>query len=276
MTLRFFCSIVSMAIGLVLSMSIKAEVPKILPLGDSITAGWSQPSYRLPLSRSLEQRNCNVDFVGNQVLTSHTPLTPDKFPGLHFPSFSAETHPGYPAGEHWDPAQGDDTDHAGYPGAKVADLLPVTLGEVRSAQPDYVLLHIGTNDVLKAYEVHTEDEYARFSIETVRSLNQIIKTILSGHRDPANIKILLANLIPVDPDDSEQTYMDEFAISNTLRRYIEALAEGQNDPRLILVDVATGFDIEKMTTDGIHPNAIGERHIAKAFFNTLIKLGLCG
>jgi len=152
MTLRFFYPFVSMSIGLVLWSTALADTPRIMPLGDSITAGWNQPSYRLSLARLLEQRDCKVDFVGNQVLTSYTPDKPGKFPGLHFQSFSETTHPGYPPGEHWDPDLGDDTDHAGYPGKKVIDLLQVTMGEVRVAQPDYVLLHIGTNDVIKAFD----------------------------------------------------------------------------------------------------------------------------
>jgi len=275
MTLRFFYSFVSMAIGLVTCSALAADVPRIMPLGDSITAGWSQPSYRLPLARLLESRDCNVDFVGNQALTSHKADDPGRFPGLHFPSFSSESHPGYATDEHWDPGLGDDTDHAGYNGVNVMGLLNLTMGEIRSAQPDFVLLHIGTNDVLKAFDVHTEDDYARFSIARVREINQVVKSIFAGHDDPKNLKVLLANMIPSDPRDQQETEMDEFQISKTLTRYIEALIEGRADPRLIKVDVATGFEPHSMTGDGIHPNAKGEKHIAEAFLKVLLEAGLC-
>lgn len=280
MTLRFFYSFVSMALGLVLlgtasANSPKSEPPKIMPLGDSITAGWNQPSYRLFLARQLEARNCKVDFVGNQVFTSHRSDKPTQFPGLHFPSFSAKTHPGYAPGEHWDPELTDDTDHAGYPGAKAKDLLNVTLGEVRAAQPDYVLLHIGTNDVVKAFDVHTKDDYARFSIEVVRKIDQIVKSVFAGHKNPEKVMILLANMIPSDPRSEKKTYRNEFQLSKTLTRYIEALVEGKSDPRLVKVDVSSGFEPTSMTTDGIHPNARGEKYIASAFLRSLIQVGLC-
>lgn len=264
-----------MFLWLVASKGVLAEIPRLMPLGDSITAGWNQPSYRMALSRALEARGCEVDLVGNQILTSRAAQTPHRFPGFHFPSFSPATHPEYNPEDHWDPESGDDTDHAGYPGATSSELLKMVWAEVRVAQPDYILLHVGTSDVLEALSGRTREEWAEFAIKTVSKINEITMAIYSSHKHPQNARILLANLIPAKPTLRDKEWLNEFQLSKTLSRYITVFVKGKNDPRLTLVDVASGFDVEQMTTDGIHPNLEGEQHIANAFLTALLDSGLC-
>ena len=275
MTLRFLATFVSLCLCLVAQVA-RADLPKIMPLGDSITAGWNQPSYRLPLYRALQAQNCQIDFVGQQTLTSRSAESPGRYPGLHFPTFSARSHPGYAAEEHWHPAMGDDTDHEGYPGLKAAALLRRTWAAIRMAQPDYVLLHIGTNDILDAPDFrHNKADMVKFAISIVGKINEIMAAVFSSHRNPQDVKILLANLIPTDPRKRQKFWIDEPALSRILTRYINVLAENKNDPRIILVDVASNFDHVSMTTDGIHPNAEGEQFLADAWMQALFKAGLC-
>ena len=91
----------------------------ILPLGDSITWGYPDPSttggYRLPLSQLLTNANFRMDFVGTQSSPA---------PGLLYPF-----HEG----------------HSGYRIDQINDGLLTWVNSV--ASPDIILLLIGTNDL---------------------------------------------------------------------------------------------------------------------------------
>ena len=88
---------------------------RIMPLGDSITAGVgsvTRSSYRIDLYRRLVAAGMNVDFVGSQ-------------------------HDG----------QGGDDDHEGHPGWAITRLSTHVDGWLARYRPDVVLLHVGTNDM---------------------------------------------------------------------------------------------------------------------------------
>jgi lysophospholipase L1-like esterase len=90
---------------------------RVLPLGDSITAGDDSTAgtggYRGPLQRMLADHGLATDFVGARVSG--------------------------PAG---------DPEHEGHSGFTIENLADVVrAGAVRNAKPDVILLHIGTNDV---------------------------------------------------------------------------------------------------------------------------------
>ncbi len=92
---------------------------KIMPLGDSITFGWPDPSYggyRNLLWRLLTDDGYDVDFVGSQ--QSGKGVIPDP-------------------------------DNEGHPGWTIAQLKDGidSNGWLETYQPDLILLHIGTNDL---------------------------------------------------------------------------------------------------------------------------------
>ncbi|MFF5778158.1 SGNH/GDSL hydrolase family protein [Streptomyces virginiae] len=89
---------------------------RVMPLGDSITAGLGSTTgagYRLPLwNRIAAQSRYRVDYVGSQ---------------------QAGTVP--------------DPDHEGHRGWQIAQIRAQIDGWLTTAQPRYVLLHIGINDL---------------------------------------------------------------------------------------------------------------------------------
>ncbi|MEO0686179.1 MAG: carbohydrate-binding protein, partial [Cyanobacteria bacterium J06649_11] len=91
---------------------------KIMPLGDSNTEGWGSwdlGAYRDDLWQLFEKDNHNVDFVGPHASGS-----------------------------------GDfDKDNAGWSGWKIGEIDSAVDGWLNDAQPDVVLLMIGTNDILR-------------------------------------------------------------------------------------------------------------------------------
>ena len=122
--------------------------------------------------------------------------------------------------------------------------------------PDVVLLHLGTNDSRRGQNVN----------QTVAELDQIIATILL-HNESATV--LLANVIPWYRDEATQIAVD------TLGDRIEEYAAQLDNPQVHLVDVRSGYSVNLMIDDLVHPNADGDAHIADAFFSVFDDAGLC-
>jgi lysophospholipase L1-like esterase len=105
------------AVLLVFSASLQAaDVTRIMPLGDSITRGYTGSAfhwgYRKPLYDNLTTGGYSFDFVGS--------VTDGNFP---------------------------DPNHEGHDGWRADQILTYIGGWLITYQPDVVLLHIGTNDI---------------------------------------------------------------------------------------------------------------------------------
>src|SRR6185437_236993 len=94
---------------------------KVMPLGDSITDGYTVPGgYRIGLWQRFVSGGYTVDFVGSQ---SNGPAS---------------------LGDH---------DHEGHPGWRIDQIDANVVGWLGTYQPHTVLLHIGTNDILQNDDV---------------------------------------------------------------------------------------------------------------------------
>ncbi len=120
--------------------------------------------------------------------------------------------------------------------------------------PDVVLLHIGSNDMKLGESIDG----------TVAEIDSMINII---HQQKATTTILLANVVPWYGAPQQSV--------NSLGTKIEAYVRQLSDSRIRLVDVRSGYSRDMMITDGIHPNAAGEAHIADAFFSVFDNAGLC-
>lgn len=205
---------------------------RIMPLGDSITeskSGYS--SYRSPLWQLLSQAGCSVDFVGSRRGVSE----------------------GSRDSEEAEPKNRDfDQDHEGhwdYKADEVADRLD---GWARSGNPDIVLLHLGTNDLLRDNEVDS----------TIADLGEVIDIL---QRVNPRVAIFLAQVIPAKP---EPDLVTEF------NGKIPALAAGKHTPLhpVVVVDHFSGFSVNGDTFDGIHPNTAGEVKMADRWMNGLLEV----
>ena len=268
-----------------LLQSAHAADPKIMVVGDSISAGYMQPSYRRALYRSLQAQDCAVDMVGDQKLTSYGFNRPAENPGIDYPSL-AGFNPPYPAGATWskdNPA--DDTDHQAFGGIR-ADQIAAGTGDnvkpigdyIDAEQPDYVLLHAGTNDLgiaLDVGEVFTEEDIPEWATKTTNDIFNIIRAIFDSHDNAPGVRIIVGNFIPRKGETVQQFVDLEVAMNIAYREELTQRIDDFDDPRVKLADVATGFDSDAMTTDGVHPNAVGEQHLAGAFEFALAELGLC-
>ena len=135
------------------------EQPKILTMGDSITAGEhpvepSPGAYRLQLKNNFVADDLSIDFIGSQ-----TNETSDL----------------------------NDAEHEGHPGWTIDELTElVEDGLLTDYQPDIVLLMAGTNDIL-----HSDD--ASTVIADIDRLIDILQDELT------DVPIFVSSLAPIDP-----------------------------------------------------------------------------
>lgn len=94
---------------------------RIMPLGDSITDGFTVPGgYRPELYRLLTGGGRAVDFVGSMT---------------------------------GGPRDLADRDHEGHPGRRIDEIDTQVTAWVTESRPRIVLLHLGTNDVVQDYDL---------------------------------------------------------------------------------------------------------------------------
>ncbi|MFK7889994.1 MAG: Ig-like domain-containing protein [Granulosicoccus sp.] len=259
---------------LIFAVSTAFAQQAIMATGDSITAGQLRPSYRQPLLDDLSALGCTVDMVGDQTLNSFDYEAPAGTTGSHFPGFT--------------PALGYDTSHQAFGRLQAEQLLNGATSSqytiqpiaqyVQAEQPDFVLLHIGTNDLNGAISsgIRTAQQINNWANETAAEVDQLIDSMFASHSNPANLRILLANFIPYEGPFTLQAQINAaIQASAVYTSKLETLVESRSDSRVLIVDVATGFDVASMTDDKVHPNEIGEQHMAGAFLPVLFGAGLC-
>jgi len=214
------------------AQQIPRELTKILALGDSITEGFSPDggieSYRFPMTYTLDAAgSCNYEMVGRRMANV--------------------------------PATGFSSPHEGYSGHGVEHFLgpletnPGIEAIINNANPDVVLIHLGSNDMNRSQTVTS----------TIGELDQLFRRIWNINPD---ITIYVANVIPWfgssnNPIISESIFTLGVAIRN--------LVTNVGSDRLQFVNVRAGFLESYMSSDGIHPNSDGDSHIAQRFLSAI-------
>ncbi|MFK8185844.1 MAG: PA14 domain-containing protein [Phormidesmis sp.] len=202
------------------------DTVRILPLGDSITrAGGEYDSYRRPLWQQLIANGYNkVDFVGSQ--------------GQIGPNAKTDF----------------DDDNEAYGGFR-ADQIAANIGSwATSAQPDIVLLHLGSNDMIQGQSVDSTIDDIIDIIDTLRTINP-------------NVAVLLAQITPsVDSRGGQQIE----ALGNAIPSIVNARNTAESP--IILVDQRTGFSATDDTYDGLHPDQGGEIKMANRWYDALTAL----
>ncbi len=115
------------------------------------------------------------------------------------------------------------------------------VGALSTANPDIVMMHFGTNDVWS--NKPTADILAAFTtlVNQMRANN-------------ANMKILVAQIIPVAPSDGSCPACPQRTIdlNNAIPGWAAGLTTTQSP--ITVVDQWTGWDPAADTGDGVHPN----------------------
>ena len=203
---------------------------KIMPLGDSITAG--PGCWRAILWHQLQTTGyTNIDFVGS---------VPDG--GCNY---------GYTY-------DGDNEGHGGFSATGIADQnqLPPWLA---AANPDIVLMHLGTNDMWGG------------TIPTSSVLAAYTKLVGQMRANNPNMKILVAQIIPMNPPSCATCAGSVVALDNAIPGWAAGLTTAQSP--IIVVDQWTGFDDATDTVgDGVHPNDAGFAKMAARWYPPLAQV----
>ncbi|MBE3560842.1 MAG: SGNH hydrolase [Ktedonobacteraceae bacterium] len=202
-----------------------ATVPvRILPLGDSLTAGVTggdpagyHGGYRLRLWEDCKAAGWNIHFVGS-------------------------TDSG--------PANLPDRAHEGHPGWRTDQISSRVVGWLKRYQPQIILLHIGTNDLIQGYSA---------SVASARLnglVNQITTTLPSA-------TLIVAQIIPIDTAKLRPEVIQYNRFIPTL---VQRLAEQGKHIRY--VDMYDAVPVNDLV-DHIHPNADGYYRMAQVWFQAL-------
>lgn len=207
----------------------------IMPVGDSITQGGQGfASYRYPLYFDLLTDGYDVEFVGTRDFT-YLSSPPN---ALDYPAYATTF----------------DRDHEAYWGWRTDELETVVQAAAAAHLPDIVLIHLGTNDI------------GQNGAAGVTGADTNLRDIISLMRlEVPNATFLLARVIPIGPGSG---YGANAGQVPALHAVIDAVALAMDTPAspVMVVDPHTGFDLlTMMQGDALHPNVLGEQHIADAW-----------
>ena len=234
-----FCSLKQWSIAVLVTCAlttVQADTVRIMPLGDSITAGIGpflgnintnyRSGYRGYLWQLLKDTNYDIDFVGSQ-------------------SDGASIVPAF------------DTDHEGYIGYTTDDIAAIVYEKLKLNAPDIILLHIGTNDISPYRFVLPST-----SVAGVESILEAIDTYESEYHHP--VHVVLSSIIKVITFDQ--------SLGITYNENLKELVE----MRISNGDKITFIDMEKDVglmfcdyADFLHPNIFGYQKMAHIWFDAL-------
>ena len=208
---------------------------RIMPVGDSITQGGQGfSSYRYPLYFDLLADGFDIDFVGPR----------DFLNGSDIPD--ATTYPDY--------LTTFDRDHLAFWGQRTDEVGLVVRAAARDFQPEIVLIHLGTNDI--------GENGAAGVVAAEGNLRDIIADI---RLEAPQASFLLARVIPIGLGSIYGSNADQVGPLNAA---IDAVAAAMDTPEspVSIVDPHAGFSLTTMMQDDeLHPNELGEQHLANVW-----------
>jgi lysophospholipase L1-like esterase len=188
----------------------------VMPLGDSITDGLNNTGgYRSDLFQAFTVDGRYVDFVGSQVSG---------------------------------PAQLRDQDHEGHPGWRIDQLDAAVTGWMTTYQPDVVLLHIGTNDVIQNWALSQAPD----------RLSTLVDDITAA--DP-RAEVDVATIVPfADPGQDAAARAYNAAIPGIVA------AKAGAGRHVDLVDMHAAIGTTDLSPDGVHPSSGGYSKLAARWY----------
>ncbi len=238
---------VSVVIGLLAPTVARADsinLGNIMPLGDSITAGYTPQGgvpggYRQELFNNLVTAGYSFRFVGSQTTYPSSTLT--------------ESIP-------------DQSHHEGHNAYTIQQIIDGMKNNPSwmNVNPDIILLHIGANDILNPNAATAPDR-----------LDALLDVILAKMKPDAQIivaKIMGGSIVS---NDSRAMAYDSGIVA-----YNAAIAQkvaARNDPRVSMVDMYSLMNInhqtnaqgEQLFADISHPNQIGYNLMGDAWASAI-------
>jgi lysophospholipase L1-like esterase len=195
-----------------------AQPVRVMPLGASITVGWNTPGgYRTRLYNLLVDGGASVDFVGSQSTNPNFPFLPDP------------NHEG----------------HSGWLILQIASQVQYWLAQ---ADPDVILLHIGTNDITYGATPETARDRLDFLVSRITALSPHTHLIVS------TLVVRTDSALYEARQEAYNAYMPGVVSDYATRGGL-----------VTLVDMHSVVPPEDLV-DGVHPNLTGFNLMADAWY----------
>lgn len=154
------------------------------------------------------------------------------------------------------PYDGDNEGHGGAlaTGIVSQNQLP---GWLAATSPDIVMMHLGTNDVWSG-------------LSTATILGAYTTLVSQMRANNPNMKILVAQIIPMNPANCPTCGQGVVALDNAIPAWASAHSTAQSP--ISVVDQWTGFNATTDTVDGVHPNDSGNQKMAGKWYAALTPL----
>ncbi|MCX6923022.1 MAG: SGNH/GDSL hydrolase family protein, partial [Verrucomicrobia bacterium] len=210
-------------LGLVPGSAFGAPPVRIMPLGDSITDGvGGAGGYRLRLYQMMTNAGFKVDFVGTQNDNGTTGLP--------------------------------DSDHEGHSGYRIDQIDAGLLGYFgQTADPDIILVLIGTNDYGQGYD-------------TAHATNRLEAMIVKIATNRPFAKVVIANLLVRGEPYNTQ-------IQKTFNPFVPGIVARQAalGRQVYFTDLRSAVPLADFP-DQLHPGTLGYRKMATNWFNAITGL----
>jgi lysophospholipase L1-like esterase len=269
---RLATAVVLCLLGLPHAGQAAAPVPRIWPLGDSITVGasWPKPvpgGYRTAFDELLSRDGYAHVFIGTTTVNDSPTLRADG-------QVAHDGHGGFRIDQirrDLDGLAHTSTDDGGH-------WLTGTAKPGRLA-PDVAVIHLGTNDILRRWDTHRfptrtgRADFADLAQRTrfVADMSQRLEGLLGRiHSLRPGCRLVVATIVPID-SPSYAAVMSAYAAS--VRQLVRRL-EARRYP-VSLVDLDAAFRLSNapgapvapglLSSDRIHPSAAGYVVMARAF-----------
>ena len=211
---------------------------KIMLIGGSITEGAnSDGAYRRYLDGMLRREGKLIDFVGSRTKHNNNQAEADNY------------QYGVDHECHW----GKSSD---WLASNMTDFLDSDVIDV----PDVAIIHMGTEDILSG-----SDTAESLADEIIDNISMVIESLREKNR---SVKIVLAKIIPIQGKPEEVK-----VLNSKILMCVEAHNTAQSP--VVLADQHAGFDpLFDMANNGILPNAVGAKKMARIFADVIIERNL--
>ncbi|MEU4690578.1 GDSL-type esterase/lipase family protein [Actinoplanes sp. NPDC023714] len=241
---RMAVSAAALALALALALTVTALVapastaagaaagPRIMVVGDSISQGSTGDyTWRYRFYRNLVAQGVPADMVGPRDWIFDNVAQRQGDTRYADPNF--------------------DRDHDATWGRAAVEEKDTIAGEVRGADPDYLLILLGINDLAWFTDPAGAEAGLRAVVANARSAKP-------------TVRIVLGSVLPTARAATDPAFAAKVADLNVR---IAAIVSGTS--AAALAATANGFVAGDDTYDGVHPNARGELKIAAAFQDAL-------
>ena len=214
-----------------------SALPKIMPIGDSITRGLhsvdpTPGAYRIQLWNDFVADGLSVDFVGS--LSDG----PDSL---------------------------GDRDHEGHGGWTINRITSelVNSGLVKSYKPELVLLMGGTNDA-------RNDTISVMYADLDNLIERIVDELPAA-------QLFVSSIAPVDPSGSKFSSLSQGQIRADKVKDFNALIpdlvgdKAAQGKKVSFANVGGSITLDDLVSDGIHPNAQGYSKMGDAWYSALVE-----